>query len=64
MIYQRLSRFINFISFMYDYGVMLTQLKVDGLLGITVSAFMYTPMTDDENDKEAANRALAFNVAW
>ncbi|KAL1567134.1 beta-glucosidase [Salvia divinorum] len=38
--------------------------KTDGLLGITVSAFMYVPLTDDENDKEAANRALAFNTGW
>ncbi|XP_057797302.1 beta-glucosidase 18-like [Salvia miltiorrhiza] len=38
--------------------------KLDGLLGITMSAFMYVPLTADENDKEAANRAMAFNVAW
>ncbi|PIM97923.1 Beta-glucosidase, lactase phlorizinhydrolase [Handroanthus impetiginosus] len=38
--------------------------KVDGLLGITVSAFMYVPLTDSEDDKEAAERALAFNSAW
>lgn len=49
---------------MYDYEVMLKQSKIDGLLGITVSAFMYVPFTDDENDKEAADRALAFNIAW
>ncbi|KAH6795713.1 hypothetical protein C2S51_036699 [Perilla frutescens var. frutescens] len=38
--------------------------KTDGVLGITVSAFMYVPLTGDENDIEAANRALAFNIAW
>lgn len=38
--------------------------KRDGVLGITVSAFMYVPLTDDENDQEAASRSLAFNVAW
>lgn len=40
------------------------QAKVDGVLSITVNAFMYIPLTDSENDKEAANRALAFNFAW
>lgn len=27
-------------------------------------SFMYEPLTNNEVDKEAANRALAFNVAW
>lgn len=49
---------------MLMYKVILTQSKRDGVLGITVSAFMYVPLTDDENDKEAANRSLAFNTAW
>lgn len=40
------------------------QSKVDGVLGIAVSAQMYIPMSNDKNDKEAADRALAFNVAW
>ncbi|KAL0320695.1 UNVERIFIED_CONTAM: Beta-glucosidase 18 [Sesamum radiatum] len=40
------------------------KLKVNGVIGITVLAFMYTPLTEDEADKEAADRALAFNVAW
>ncbi|KAG8364971.1 hypothetical protein BUALT_Bualt18G0054000 [Buddleja alternifolia] len=31
---------------------------------IVVHAYMYTPLTEDEADKEAAKRALAFNVAW
>ncbi|KAK6132716.1 hypothetical protein DH2020_033521 [Rehmannia glutinosa] len=38
--------------------------KVDGVLSISVHAFMYIPLRDDKNDEEAANRALAFNVAW
>ncbi|XP_047967110.1 beta-glucosidase 18-like isoform X1 [Salvia hispanica] len=38
--------------------------KVDGVLSIAVCAFMYVPMTDDEKGKAAADRALAFNVAW
>ncbi|KAL3503252.1 hypothetical protein ACH5RR_037701 [Cinchona calisaya] len=40
------------------------QPKQGGLIGIVGSTFMYEPLTDDEHDKEAANRALAFNVAW
>ena len=42
----------------------LMQPKQGGVIGIVVNAFMYEPLTDDERDKEAANRALAFNVAW
>ncbi|KAL0301154.1 UNVERIFIED_CONTAM: Beta-glucosidase 18 [Sesamum radiatum] len=38
--------------------------KVNGVISITVCAFMYTPLRDVEDDREAANRALAFNVAW
>ncbi|XP_058218328.1 probable inactive beta-glucosidase 14 isoform X2 [Rhododendron vialii] len=35
-----------------------------GVIGIVVSAFMYKPLTESEVDLAAANRALAFNVAW
>ena len=49
---------------MYEVILIFKQSKMDGVLGITVSAFMYVPLTDDENDKEAANRALAFNTGW
>ncbi|KAI8552647.1 hypothetical protein RHMOL_Rhmol06G0282200 [Rhododendron molle] len=35
-----------------------------GVIGIVVSAFMYKPLTENEVDLAAANRALAFNVAW
>ncbi|CAA0840337.1 Beta-glucosidase 46 [Striga hermonthica] len=38
--------------------------KLNGVMSISVCAFMYVPMRDEEADKEAANRALAFNVAW
>ncbi|KAK4387050.1 Beta-glucosidase 18 [Sesamum angolense] len=38
--------------------------KVNGVIGITVCAYMYTALTDFKDDKEAANRALAFNAAW
>ncbi|KAK4420656.1 Beta-glucosidase 18 [Sesamum alatum] len=38
--------------------------KVNGVISIAVCAFMYTPLRDVEDDTEAANRALAFNVAW
>lgn len=46
------------------FEVILMQSKVDGVLSIAVCAFMYVPMTDDEKGKAAADRALAFNVAW
>ncbi|KAL8510324.1 hypothetical protein ACS0TY_017217 [Phlomoides rotata] len=38
--------------------------KVDGVLGITVPALMFVQMTDDKNDMEATDRALAFYVSW
>ncbi|KAK4420654.1 Beta-glucosidase 45 [Sesamum alatum] len=34
--------------------------KVNGVIGITACAYMYTPLRDVEDDTEAANRALAF----
>ncbi|KAL3503250.1 hypothetical protein ACH5RR_037699 [Cinchona calisaya] len=40
------------------------QLKQGGTIGIVVLTFMYEPITDNELDKEAASRALAFNVDW
>ncbi|KAM7504035.1 hypothetical protein LguiB_002939 [Lonicera macranthoides] len=40
------------------------QPKQGGSIGIVVHSFMYEPLTNNEVDKEAANRALAFNVAW
>ncbi|KAL3820963.1 hypothetical protein ACJIZ3_006868 [Penstemon smallii] len=38
--------------------------EANGMIGISVHAFMYVPLTDDREDEEAANRALAFNFAW
>ncbi|KAL0406829.1 UNVERIFIED_CONTAM: Beta-glucosidase 18 [Sesamum latifolium] len=38
--------------------------KVNGVIGITVCAYMKIPLREIEDDTEAANRALAFNVAW
>ncbi|KAL2495908.1 Beta-glucosidase 47 [Forsythia ovata] len=38
--------------------------KQSGVVGIVVHSFMYKPLTDDKWDKEAADRALAFNMAW
>ncbi|GER54520.1 beta glucosidase 11 [Striga asiatica] len=40
----------------------LMQHKVNGVMSISVCAFMYVPLRDEEADKEAANRALAFNT--
>ncbi|XP_059283976.1 beta-glucosidase 18-like isoform X2 [Lycium ferocissimum] len=40
------------------------QAKPGGMIGIVASAYMYKPMTDNEADRKAANRALAFHVAW
>ncbi|XP_048321905.2 beta-glucosidase 18 isoform X3 [Ziziphus jujuba] len=35
-----------------------------GLIGIIAFAFMYEPLRYEEVDREAVNRALAFNIAW
>lgn len=40
------------------------QSEQGGIIGIVIHAFMFEPLTNDEHDKEAAKRALAFNVAW
>ncbi|KAF5930157.1 hypothetical protein HYC85_031030 [Camellia sinensis] len=40
------------------------QPKHGGFIGIVACAFMYEPLTDNEFDKEAASRALAFDLAW
>ncbi|KAL6314521.1 hypothetical protein AAG906_026857 [Vitis piasezkii] len=40
------------------------QLKQGGSIGVVVHAFMYEPISDQECDREAASRALAFNIAW
>ncbi|KAK4714770.1 hypothetical protein R3W88_020677 [Solanum pinnatisectum] len=40
------------------------QEKQGGTIGMVASAYMYKPMTDNEADNKATNRALAFRVAW
>ncbi|XP_052208480.1 beta-glucosidase 18-like [Diospyros lotus] len=40
------------------------QAEQGGVIGIVVNSFMFEPLTDSELDREAANRTLAFNVAW
>ncbi|XP_060964262.1 beta-glucosidase 18 isoform X2 [Cannabis sativa] len=40
------------------------QRKQGGFIGISVSSFMYEPLRDEEDDRLAASRALAFNIAW
>lgn len=42
---------------------MLTQPKQHGFIGIVANAHMYEPLRDDERDRHAVDRALAFNVA-
>ncbi|GMH25532.1 hypothetical protein Nepgr_027375 [Nepenthes gracilis] len=38
--------------------------KQRGFIGIAANAFMYEPYGDNEYDREAVRRALAFKVAW
>ncbi|KAL4580287.1 hypothetical protein LXL04_016475 [Taraxacum kok-saghyz] len=40
------------------------QPKHNGLIGIVAHCDMFEPLTDSELDREAANRAFAFNVGW
>ncbi|KAL3503251.1 hypothetical protein ACH5RR_037700 [Cinchona calisaya] len=40
------------------------QKKKGGIIGIVANTFMYEPLTDNEHDREAASRVLAFNVGW
>nr|XP_027062637.1 beta-glucosidase 18-like [Coffea arabica] len=40
------------------------QAKQGGTIGLVVSTHMYEPLTDDELDREAASRGLAFYVGW
>lgn len=43
---------------------MLMQLKQGGSIGIIASTMMYEPLRDDEFSRQAAERALIFNVGW
>ncbi|GAB4846366.1 hypothetical protein Ancab_025372 [Ancistrocladus abbreviatus] len=38
--------------------------KQGGSIGIVANAFMYEPFRDNENDRQAVRRKLAFDVAW
>ncbi|KAK7401838.1 hypothetical protein VNO78_13642 [Psophocarpus tetragonolobus] len=40
------------------------QAKHGGTIGIIANAFMYEPLRDEECDRQAVSRALAFVVAW
>ncbi|XP_029124895.1 beta-glucosidase 18, partial [Cajanus cajan] len=40
------------------------QAKQGGIIGIVAHTFMYEPLRDEERDREAVKRALAFVVAW
>lgn len=42
----------------------MLQPKQNGFIGIVAHAFMYEPLRDEERDRDAVDRALAFNVAW
>jgi len=39
-------------------------MKHGGFIGIVVNALMYEPLTDEELDRQAVNRALAFDLYW
>ncbi|GMN44812.1 hypothetical protein TIFTF001_013997 [Ficus carica] len=39
------------------------QPKQGGFIGIVLNAFMYEPLRDEEVDRQAVDRALAFNIA-
>lgn len=43
---------------------MYVQHEQGGLVGIIVDCLMYEPLTDNDFDQEAANRALAFYIGW
>ncbi|XP_062090624.1 beta-glucosidase 18-like [Humulus lupulus] len=40
------------------------QAKQNGFVGMVVSSFMYEPLRDKEEDRQAVSRALAFTIAW
>ncbi|KAL5132445.1 Beta-glucosidase 18 [Glycine soja] len=40
------------------------QAKQGGIIGIVTHTFMYEPLRDEECDRQAVKRALAFVVAW
>ncbi|KAL4555011.1 hypothetical protein LXL04_037621 [Taraxacum kok-saghyz] len=40
------------------------QPKQGGLIGLVAHCFMYEPLTDSDLDREAAERAMIFNIGW
>lgn len=40
------------------------QPKQGGLIGLVIHCFMYEPLTDSDLDREAAERAMIFNIGW
>ena len=43
---------------------MLIQAKQGGTIGIVSHSLMYEPLREEECDRQAASRALAFQIAW
>ena len=43
---------------------MLIQAKQGGTIGIVAHSVMYEPLRDEECDRQAVNRALAFLIPW
>lgn len=42
----------------------MMQAEQGGVMGMVANIFMFEPLSDDKEDKEAASLALAFNAAW
>lgn len=45
-------------------GIYLMQSKQGGLISIVANAMMYEAFRENEDDRKAVSRALAFQVAW
>lgn len=43
---------------------MRMQEKQGGSMGIVLHSMMYKPLRDEDSDRQAVSRALAFNVGW
>jgi len=43
---------------------MLNQAKQGGTIGIVAHTFMYEPFRNEECDRQAVKRALAFVISW
>lgn len=44
--------------------MVVRQSEQGGIIGILAHAYMFEPLTNNEHDKEAASRAVAYNVGW